>query len=264
MRRMTSEELKARQIEILDVVAEYCDRNGIKYWIDCGTLLGAIRHGGYIPWDDDIDLGMLREDYNRFLAEFNKSNERYKAYSIENSRSFPYPFIKVLDLDTVLYEPDRQGNKLNVNIDIFVYDNAPEDDRKVAKMYRKRDMYQILRCVAVRSKPRGGFFRRCAVYVVRAMFRCLPTGFFDRKIINNSKKYNSVPTKRVGDFTAYSYMTCDKEAVASCIEAEFEGKKYKIPVGYDRWLRAFYGDYMQLPPEEGRVSHHVFEAYYID
>ena len=82
MKQVTGEQLKKIQLEILDVVTQFCDANGIRYWLDSGTLLGAIRHKGYIPWDDDVDLGMLREDYERFLSIFNKSNDRYRAVSL--------------------------------------------------------------------------------------------------------------------------------------------------------------------------------------
>ena len=91
MREILLDELKDRQIAILDVVDAFCRENNINYWLDSGTLLGAIRHGGYIPWDDDIDIGMLRPDYDRFLAMFNKFNKQYQVFSVENDINFPYP-----------------------------------------------------------------------------------------------------------------------------------------------------------------------------
>lgn len=126
MKQMTIDEVKKVQLQILSHVAKFCDENGICYWIDSGTLLGAIRHKGYIPWDDDIDIGMLREDYDRFSEIFNKANSTYHFLCIENTPDFYLPHGKVCDSETILYEPDENGYKSAVNIDIFVYDNAPE------------------------------------------------------------------------------------------------------------------------------------------
>ena len=137
-RRITIEELKRVQLEILDMVTQFCDANGIRYWLDSGTLLGAIRHKGYIPWDDDIDLGMLREDYERFVSVFNESNDRYRVLSFEWNPDFGFPFAKVCDTTTVLYEPDERGRKMAINIDIFPYDRAPDDDAVANEMFDRR------------------------------------------------------------------------------------------------------------------------------
>lgn len=140
MRNIEVEELKKIQIQILDVVDTYCRNNNVNYWIDSGTLLGAVRHRGYIPWDDDIDLGMLRKDYEVFVEKFNKSNSRYKCCTMENTYDFPFAFAKVMDTETVLYEPNKEeGIKLSINIDIFVYDNAPNDAEQLKAMYDARD-----------------------------------------------------------------------------------------------------------------------------
>ena len=142
MREITTSELKELQLSILDSVDRFCRENGIHYWLDCGTLLGAIRHNGYIPWDDDIDIGMLRPDFNRFIREFHTEGNRYTAHCVENDSNFCYPYAKVLDNNTVLYEPDQNGNKIAVNIDVFVYDNAPDDNEMLEKMFDKRDFYR--------------------------------------------------------------------------------------------------------------------------
>ena len=85
MKNISVEELKSVQIAILDVVSKYCDEHGIRYWLDGGTLLGAVRHKGYIPWDDDIDLGMLRPDFDRFIHEFNRYDSRYVVGCVESN-----------------------------------------------------------------------------------------------------------------------------------------------------------------------------------
>lgn len=154
MKQVTGEQLKKIQLEILDVVTQFCDANGIRYWLDSGTLLGAIRHKGYIPWDDDVDLGMLREDYERFLSIFNKSNDRYRAVSLENDPKFYLPFTKVCDTTTVLYEPDEKGFKLHINVDVFPYDRAPDDDKIAGEMFDRRDA--LRRIHSIQSTPAFG------------------------------------------------------------------------------------------------------------
>ncbi len=178
-RRIDAVQLKKYQIDILKTVHRFCIDNKISYWLDSGTLLGAIRHKGYIPWDDDIDIAMLRPDYDKFMRLFNEKNERYKFYTIENNSQFLYPIGKVLDTSTVLYEPNKQGNKLSINIDIFVYDNAPDNDKLVEKMYKKRDLYRrfVLMHSEVR-RPNGNLLRRFCVRCLRGAIKLLPSSYY--------------------------------------------------------------------------------------
>lgn len=271
MKSIGIDELKTIQLEMLDVVAKFCEERGINYWVDSGTLLGAIRHKGYIPWDDDIDVGMLRPDYDRFIQEFNGTYPRYEFHCIENDPDFYKPFGKVYDKTTVLYEPDESGVKMAVNIDIFVYDNAPDNALKCRTMLLRHLIYTKLndaRVVPVFKRPNGNVIRKILVYILRAVahivpYRFMPYNYFAVKAIQNSRRYIHENTKRVGNFTGLTPITWSKEIFRSFIDVEFEGRKYKAPVGYDEWLRGFYGDYMQLPPEKERYSRHSFKAYWI-
>ena len=126
MERMSKEELRKTQIGILDYFTNICEENGINYFLTYGTLLGAIRHKGYIPWDDDIDVAMLREDYDKLIDVFNtNNNSRYRFSCVENDPLCMYPFGKIIDENTILYERGEQGIEIGVYIDVFVYDNAP-------------------------------------------------------------------------------------------------------------------------------------------
>ncbi len=258
-KKINSDDLKKIQISILDVVDDFCNKNGISYWIDCGTLLGAIRHKGYIPWDDDIDIGMLREDFEKFIKTFNGFNDQYKAYCIENNDDFYYPYGKVLDTNTILYEPDKTGNKLSVNIDVFPYDNTPKNDKEIQKLLDRRNKYRYYHEVLNCNEKEKSFIKRIVIIVGRLFFR---RNYFVKKIVHNACKTINNHSTMVGDFTGYDRYYCDKSVFDSFIDVIFEGKKYKAPVGYDKWLKAMYGDYMTLPPKEKRVSHHKFEAYY--
>lgn len=265
MRKVDSNELKQLQLEILDCVADYCQKNNIVYWLDCGTLLGAIRHNGYIPWDDDIDLGMLRPDFDRFINGFNGFNARYQVRCIENDPDFYFGFAKVLDTQTILYEPDENGQKYSINIDVVVYDNAPDDSGELKKAFMRRDFYRT--CNILRNynnKPSGNVFRQLFVRFLRLAVKIMPKGYYCRKLVENAKQYNGEQTTRVGNFLGFYNMTCSKKALESFDTHIFEGKNYVIPVGYDEWLRSFYNNYMKLPPEEQRVSHHKFVAYIKD
>lgn len=262
MKKLDVEGLKKYQLNILDAVASFCKENNINYWLDSGTMIGAVRHHGYIPWDDDIDLGMLRPDYIRFMKLFNEHNSRYKAFCYENNHDFYYAFGKVLDTNTILYEPDEKGIKIAVNIDVFVYDNAPDDDKIVKKMFDLRDRYQYLsRLRTLNNIPRGNVLRKLAVYAGRLIVKPFPIDYFVKKKVENARKFTTEKTKRIGNFTSDTRFVCDRHVVDSFIDAEFEGKQYKIPIGYDEWLTNFYGNYMELPPLKERVSHHKFVAY---
>lgn len=265
MRKLQLEEVKKIQMSILDFVATFCDNNGIQYWVDSGTLIGAIRHKGYIPWDDDIDIGMLREDYNKFSKMFNCNNDRYKFVCLENTPGFYLPHGKVCDTSTVLYEPDEAGYKLSVNIDVFVYDNAPDSDSELKKMYDVRD--RLRKIHTIQNLPvydSGSLLKNCLKHIRKIFYKTFyPKDCIERMILN-AKKHSLSETTRVGNFTACTRMACNKRVFDSFIDVEFEGKKYKAPVGYDEWLTSFYGDYMALPPKEKQVSHHRYMAYVCD
>ena len=113
-REISPAELKTIQLDILDAVAEFCEARGIHYFLDSGTLLGAVRHKGYIPWDDDIDIAMPREDYDRFMKVFNSEQQRYRFCCPEIDPEFYYGYGKIVDPKTVLYEPDEDGKKTAV------------------------------------------------------------------------------------------------------------------------------------------------------
>lgn len=267
MRNVDLNELRNIQIEILQYVDNFCRKNDINYWIDAGTLLGAIRHKGYIPWDDDIDIGMLRQDYEKFVDLFCRDESRYQCCTIERTPNHYYGFAKIYDTKTVLYEPDKKsGRKMSIFIDLFVYDNVVDSPLIVKKMYKKRD--QAMTWYRRRIEPdlvTGSGIKRLFGTVLRYCLQPIPVSFFRKQVIKNMEKYKDEETGYVGNFSgSMQKVVCSKKIFDSFIDVEFEGEKYMAPVGYDEWLKAFFGDYMQLPPEEKRVSHHSFEAYIED
>ena len=262
MRLMNANEVKDIQIQMYKYVASFCEEHGISYWIDSGSLIGTIRHRGFIPWDDDIDIGMLRPDFNRMIKEFNQSNMRYRFSSIEIDEDSFTAYGKVFDMNTILFEPDENGYKSHVGIDIFVYDNAPDDDRKVKLMYCKRKMYQLMGGFQHRNfSDHGVWYKKYILKFMYGLTNIFPKNYFVKKIDKNAKSCANQNTSRVGNFTASTIFTCNKRVFEHFVYKEFEGFQVRVPYGYDEWLTEYYGDYMRLPPIEKQVSHHKFLAY---
>ncbi len=264
MKELTLEETRQIQIQILNIVDDYCTKKHITYWLDSGTLIGAVRHGGYIPWDDDIDLGMFRTDYDRLMHGFNAVNPRYQLRCVENDPDFCYVQGKVLDLSTVLFEPDLNGEKLAVNIDIFVYDNAPDDPALVRALYDRRDKLRNWNSRRnYKGKIPGSVIRRVASRTLRTVIKVFPKGYYLRKLALNAKTYADQETKALGNFQGYSRPIIDKQLLADFTPHLFEGRYYPIPTRYSEYLDLFYIKYnfRELPPPEKRVSHHSFRAF---
>ena len=261
MRKLEDCEVREIQLKILEYVARFCEENGIHYWLDYGTLLGAARHKGYIPWDDDIDIGMLRPDYDRFMSIFNQKGGRYQFWCSEKDDDFFYPCGKVADMQTLLYEPDEKGAAFAVNIDVFVYDNVP-DEKSAWKMYRKVQRWLLLNMLQHNLISDGGkWYKKAAKKMCSTLLKPFPSNYFVKKIAQNARRYENTETERVGMFMWSDRLLWDKAAVRSSVKVTFENRTFDAPMQWEDWLTTLYGDYMQLPPEEERVTHHAYAAY---
>lgn len=269
MKEIDQEELKRIQIEILDYFDAFCRKNHIRYWLDYGTLLGAVRHKGYIPWDDDIDVAMLREDYEKAAKLFNKqSNGRYGFYTPFNNKDYSYPFGKILDQNTVLYEYGEKGIKTSVYVDVFVYDNAPDDKEVIKKVFKKRNLLGRVRRLKLPMRSDIKTLKKIVFFIGSVMLKPISNNAINKALDKNAKAYNKNSTS--GNVCSFAdpydttFFCVPKTYFKECIELEFEGKLYYAPKKYDEWLKIIYGDYMRLPPVEQRKSHHVFKAYYVN
>ena len=264
MKEIKIDELKKIQVDILSNIDSFCKKNNIKYWLDYGTLLGAVRHSGYIPWDDDIDIGMMREDYDKFLKEYNNYSKKYQVLSCEYDKDYLFPFAKVIDTNTILYEPDEDGIKIGVYVDIFVHDNASDIDKNNTDNYKKRDFYNKLRIAQIfpNMYDKTSMKKKILRFFINTYLKFFPKNYYTRKIAENSQRFSKEKTKRIADFIAPYELVVDKKLFKDLIDVTFEKKKYPAPIGYDEYLKIIYKDYMKLPPKEKRVSNHQFKAYY--
>ena len=263
MKEIKLENLKQIQLEILIRVHDFCTSNGINYSLSSGSLIGAVRHKGYIPWDDDIDIYMLRPDFERFEKEF--SDPYLRIMSPNADAKCIYPYGKVYDSRTVLIENvDNSMDCMGVNIDVFVIDSVPDNIRERNHLFRKNKILDdIIRFKTIRFRKGRSFLKNVSLFFGKLFF--YPVSL--KRIITT--KYNlCIP------YNPYSKDICNVMAgngIKACIpinymdnfvNIEFEGKTFRCMKEYDKYLRLNYGDYMQLPPVEKRVSTHNFKAYW--
>lgn len=255
------EELKKVELKTLLVIDKFCKEHNLKYYLAYGTLLGAIRHKGFIPWDDDIDIMMPREDYEKFLDAFDIDGFKCVSY---RDKDYVYPFAKVYDAKTKLIEAGSLKIEIGIYVDIFPMDNVPNKNEK--QFRRKIHYYQAL-LFNKNSKTEGNnsFLSKIFYCLTRFLgFFCSANGLA-KKIEKVCTKTNEKPSDNIAVLTwGEKGEKYPVSAFEETVEVEFEGYKFPAPKDYDLALKVVYGDYMQLPPEDKRVSNHNFQAYHLD
>ena len=262
LRELTNEEHKTRALEILLRVAAFCDQNDLTYYLSDGTLLGAVRHKGFIPWDDDIDIMMPRQDYERFIKIFKDESGLELATPYDESPL--YYFVKVYDSHTVKIEPIsyKRREYLGVDVDIFPLDGQPQkikQKRFLRQNKRISFVYKLL-SLSLLLDRKSSLKKR----MVLPMLDMVGT----KRLI---KWHNKIATK-------YDYDKCEMVGIVNgldglCsrhekskvfydrVKVSFEGYEFWAPAGYHQYLTDKYGDYMTPPPKEKQVTHHVNKVY---
>lgn len=257
--------LQLLQLKLAKEVKRICEKNGISYFLEAGSCLGAVRHNGFIPWDDDLDMGMLRGEYERFIRACEKDlGEEYFLQTNDSDEHFGYVFAKLRLRGTHFTEKiaAQSGSNDGIYIDIFPYDKVPDDESLRQRLGYKVRFYSLLLRIKCKYKPwiyNGGIkewikyapFRACAIFFGRQ-------GLVD-KINAIMKKYNDTDAKRVTlcDNLSYNKTVYAAETVASLKPHDFEGEMFTIPADYETYLTDTYGpDFMTPPPVEKRDSTH--------
>ena len=263
MELLPSDEIKKIELDILIEFDKYCRKHNLTYFLCYGTLLGAVRHKGFIPWDDDIDVFMPRMDYERFLDEtgYNPINEKLLTVSYKKTKRKNYnPFTKIVNKETVAYESWAAKKECSgIWIDVFALDGFSDNINIDYKLNKKRLFW---RKVLFFSK--SNFIT--STNIVKRILKILIKPFTSfalkriacRKIDKLAQRYSFENSSYVGCCQwGYGIKERLDKSVFNPIEIEFEGYHFFAPRNYDEYLKALYGNYMELPPEDKRISHSI-------
>lgn len=248
--------LREAQLSILDEIVRICSDYGLQYCLTWGTCLGAVRHKGYIPWDDDLDIAMPRKDFQRFIeiAVRNPSTDFFLDYYTTNPR-YGHCFAKYCKSNTLFIEPN--GIQQAIYVDIYVLDKVPGPDYSI----QSKIPYLIHKIDALTTVRREGLKGRDSLTkIIYYLTRWIPVKWlfqWENKMMMKFEKSEASYYVDYGDFYyRMAEMTIPIFEFEPFAQIEFEGGKYNVPRNWDLFLKKAYGDYMTLPPVEKRVTHY--------
>lgn len=266
-KNISIEEMKDLQINILKNIDKFCNSNNIRYTLMFGSLLGAVRHQGYIPWDDDVDIAMLRPDYERFIKSYNKNQVIYHVYDYRYDDEYTHPYAKIADTRTVLVECVNEKS-IGINIDLFPIDYVSNSIEESKKLIHRLDLIKkIYRIKLIKPGIKNVWWKRIVIRIAKIMMLT----FTMKKLTEKECNLFFRCKRDDADFVA---IAVDPEINASCrgicpksffenyIDVKFGSYEFKAIAEYDKWLIQMYGDYMTPPAIGQRTSPHTLNKVY--
>lgn len=268
---LTIKETQTISLEILKTIAEICESQKLRYALIYGTLIGAVRHHGYIPWDDDVDIMMPRPDYDKLLGYLKNHIHEYshlKVFNREECIEYPYMITRISDDRYEIEMANEKPFGMGVFIDIYPYDGLGKTKEEAIKYGLKSDRLSSLCYQATREH----FAMETTTSLIRRIVK-LPVYLYAKLRGKNCFQEELEKLARVKDYDSSEYVGCviwlswgerdifPRKWFDETIMMPFDKYEFRVPKEYDRVLRHEYGDYMQLPPEKDRVGHHFFKVY---
>lgn len=269
--------LQEAELNILKYFDEFTKKHGINYTLYAGTLLGAVRHEGFIPWDDDIDVGMKRADFEEFEKRFIQSDYEkdgfiYQSQKVYPSQALSLSKIRSREIDMVERMPSTQKGNYGPWIDIFPFDQIPNDQEKRVEQYKKVSFYNelIKKFLLVQVEPADKGLKKFTKKIVQSSNENLHRAYFFlpylfRKRHEWMTKYNGTETSHSADLAHMHYKSYEEygttifnnDDLEDLTEGKFEDQYFPIPKNYDKILTTLYGNYMELPKKADRKQHKI-------
>lgn len=259
---LTAQQIRYIQLKVLDAFVDLAKKHSLRYFLYYGSLLGAVRHKGYIPWDDDIDIAMPRHDYE-LLKKIDSSEFKIKIITPGNCLNCPYPFVKITDLNTLLMEDidDAGLQRFGVSVDIFPVDVFC----KKIKFFPRVHIINILAIIRnvrlIKINGSRGYLKNTLHAAGKFLFAKVSIGainfWIDRLSFIKASK-NDLCGVLAGAYGEDEYY--NSKHISSDVLVEFEGRLLPIPIGWNEILGKIYGNYMKMPEEGKRKSHHKFKV----
>nr|WP_288810388.1 LicD family protein [uncultured Anaerostipes sp.] len=269
------EELNIEQIHkatlgIVEKLIEICDKINVNYYVAYGSLIGVVRHKGFIPWDDDFDVVMLRDDYEKFCDYCIKNENKLKPFKLLSrkcEKKYPYNIARLNNMNYKAVYDNVQGYESGIFIDIYPLDGAGSDVDKVLKKVEKKksNLFRITLWSIDDHYTKSTYnkwYRSIIKYFVRGYSKVRGAKHFLDKMEDFKNLYDINNSRYIAEMTWDSGLTLyEKSWFDKYIYMDFENLKVKVPIGYDDFLRCHYGDYMKFPPKEEQVPHHEYKVY---
>ena len=271
-RELSTKDMQGISLEVLKIISDICEQNGFRYFLIYGTLIGAIRHQGFIPWDDDIDIMMPRPDYDGFLAYFESHKDDYpdlKLFNPKTCKDYPYMISRVSNQKYEIIMDNEKKYGMGVFVDIYPFDGAGNTFPEAIKFANRGDRLSSL-CF---QSTREHFTTLGTTSGLKKIIK-LPA-FVLAKVIG--KEYFQTKLAKLANVKEYDrseYVCCvvwmsngarelfKRELFDDFEYKKFDKYKFRVPKRFDEILKQNYGNYMELPPEKDRVGHHFYKAYF--
>lgn len=270
MEELTLNEIQKASLGVLLKFHEICEKHNLTYYLAYGTLIGAVRHGGFIPWDDDVDVWMPRDDFDRFKAICNEENmQPYKLCTRSNTKNYTYyiPRFANMEYKYVTTSKNVKDFDIGVFLDIYPLDNYPDEEKK-EKLFKKIDKINRNYAIYVNGRSSSNVLKTFFKILIHFVLRLAHNNHYSSNVDNKIDKLikaNTISNDKLGMYAwestvdgKYAYK---KEYFNNKMLMKFEEYKFWVPKEYDEILKYYYGNYMELPPENERVPYHNYKIY---